>query len=96
MTCNKFFHASKVKNCFAQYHIAHLNAGQDVEEDDSDPDGDIELQEMVAEDVRAMLDEGNAEERGYARLAMQEEDQEDVVDEEVLSNVEWQLEDSLG
>ena len=67
-----------------------------MEEDDSDPDGDIELQEMVAEDVRAMLDEGNAEELGFARLAMQEEDQEDVVDEEVLSNVERQLEYSLG
>ena len=96
MTCNKFFHASKVKNCFAQYHITHLNAGQYVEEDNSYPDEDFELQEMVAKDVRAMLDEENAEERGYARLAMQEEDQEDVVDEEVLSNVEGQLEDSLG
>ena len=74
---------SKVKNCFALYHLANLNAGQEVEDDISDSEGDLELDEMVAMDVEAMELAGGAGVGEYARLANQDVKLDlDSVDEE--------------
>ena len=100
MTCNKFFHVSKVKNCFARYHLAHLNAGQDVEDDVSDPDGDVELEEMLAMDVQAIDGDEVGGEEEYARLANQDGAPGKEVNEpsyrEVVVDIQQQIEDILA
>ena len=76
-TCNKFFHINKLKNCFNDFHLANFNAGQNVYDEVSDTDDDLELEEMLAMDIQAM-DGANVEEDGeFSRLANQDVENDD-------------------